>query len=151
MKKHILTDKERVLLKLKLDNKGCWIWYGRKNEAGYGLFRGRGAHRAVYEMFIGEIPKGLELDHLCKIKDCVNPNHLDLVTREENMRRADLSNNGKHLAEAQRIKTHCPQNHPYIPENIYYEKTSYGGIARRCKICQNAKSKKYYQNKHGNS
>lgn len=150
MKKYILTDRERLLLKLKIDKRGCWIWYGQKNESGYGVYRRKGAHRAVYEEFIGTIPLGLELDHLCKQKNCVNPNHLEPVTRAENMSRVDFSNHGKHLAEAQRRKTHCPQGHPYIPENIYYEKTPYrGGIARRCKICQNAKSRKYYLKKQG--
>lgn len=69
----------------------CWIWTGQLNERGYGLIRSklsRLAHRAVWIETNGPIPDGLEIDHLCRQRDCVNPTHMELVTRSENMRRA---------------------------------------------------------------
>ena len=71
---------------------GCWLWTGCTNRGGYGLtkFRGRttGAHRAVYRLLVGPIPEGLDLDHLCSVRLCVNPAHLEPVTHAENVRRA---------------------------------------------------------------
>lgn len=70
----------------------CWIWHGRRDKAGYGLFKdcavrqGR-AHRVAYELEVGPIPDGKHLDHLCRNKPCVNPLHLDVVTNAENIRR----------------------------------------------------------------
>lgn len=72
---------------------GCWEWRGQKTLTGYGSFpleRGRGimAHRFAYQQLVGEIPEGLELDHLCRNRGCVNPDHLEPVTHLENMRRS---------------------------------------------------------------
>lgn len=70
---------------------GCWIWTGSKGEDGYGSVRYRRrvwrAHRAAYTILVGPIPAGLELDHLCRVRACVNPAHLEPVTGEENIRR----------------------------------------------------------------
>lgn len=70
---------------------GCWIWTGSKGEDGYGSVRYRRkvwrAHRAAYTILVGPIPFGLELDHLCRVRACVNPSHLEPVTGEENIRR----------------------------------------------------------------
>ena len=112
----------------------CWLWTGRPSK-GYGkLWIGRFgnykksmyAHRYSYERIHGTVPEGLELDHLCRTKLCVRPDHLEVVTHAENMRRADLTNNGRW----QRIKTHCPQGHEYNEENTYTWKRQ-----RRCRIC----------------
>lgn len=71
---------------------GCWLWIGTINGAGYGTFRLNGetigAHRAVYEHVVGPIPAGLHIDHLCRVRNCVNPEHLEPVTPSENIRRA---------------------------------------------------------------
>lgn len=71
---------------------GCWLWTGALNTDGYGCFRyeevARGAHRVAYATFVGPIPEGLELDHLCGVRRCCNPLHLEPVTRTENIRRA---------------------------------------------------------------
>lgn len=67
---------------------GCWLWKGSINKATkYGLWRGRPAHRWAYELFKGQIPTGLDLDHLCRVRDCVNPDHLEPVTMQENFKR----------------------------------------------------------------
>lgn len=71
---------------------GCWIWLGKPTAGGYGRANRGGryvaAHRAVYEAHRGRIPDGLELDHLCAVRMCVNPKHLEVVTHAENLRRA---------------------------------------------------------------
>ena len=82
-------------LNSKIDKSGdCWLWTGSVNSRGYGgiiidgkYFR---AHRIMYEMFKGKIPKGLEVDHLCEVRTCVNPEHLEAVTHSENMKRSSL-------------------------------------------------------------
>lgn len=76
-----------------IQENGCWQWVGMARK-GYGMFHRNGkkvsAHRFVYEQTKGSIPAGLELDHLCKNKGCVNPDHLEPVTRKENVRRGPL-------------------------------------------------------------
>lgn len=75
-----------------VDGSGCWIWSGSVSTHGYGVLRIRGrqykAHRVMYEMYRGTIPVGLEIDHLCRVRQCCNPEHLEPVTRAENARRA---------------------------------------------------------------
>jgi hypothetical protein len=71
---------------------GCWLWLGARSRAGYGCVRCgrviRGAHRVVFEMFRGPIPEALPLDHLCRVRNCVCPQHLEVVTQAENNIRA---------------------------------------------------------------
>jgi hypothetical protein len=87
------TPEERFLVKVEKHPDGCWQWLGALNERGYALFEAsvtRGskrAHRWSYEFYRGSIPDGLTLDHLCCNKACVNPWHLEPVTRHENLRR----------------------------------------------------------------
>lgn len=96
---------------------GCWLWTGTVYKTGYGglatrlrLTPGgsRLAHRAAYQLLVGPIPEGLHLDHLCRVRRCVNPAHLEPVTPKENARRG--------LRGA--LKTHCPHGHPLTAENM---------------------------------
>jgi len=129
-------------------NTGCWLWDGRPNKQGYGTFyvdrqRGEiGSHRFAYEHFKCEaIPPGYEIDHTCFFPPCVNPRHLEAITKEENAKRARKlglklgpAGNGRR----QRAKTHCPQGHEYPPD--CFDKRGY----RVCKPCHLDSGKRRY-------
>lgn len=128
----------------------CWLWMGKVNNSGYGSIhvkpKPKGptlVHRYAYELLVGPIPEGRELDHRCRNRRCVNPAHLELVTRSENCKRGD---SGLAWAAHQRRKTHCPQGHPYDLFNTYYDKN--GG--RQCLICKRERAKESYLRKRGN-
>jgi hypothetical protein len=84
----VTSSSLEALLRHVLIGDGCWEWMGGKQWGGYGLFRGACAHRLFYELLVGPIPAGLEIDHLCRNRSCVRPTHLEPVTHLENMRRA---------------------------------------------------------------
>lgn len=114
----------------KIDKSGgCWTWTASLKPDGYGWFRLDGkvrlAHRVAYEAFIGPIPSGLELDHLCRNRRCVRPDHLEAVTHRENLLR------GETITAAQVSRTHCPRGHGYDPENTYIGKNG----SRSCRTC----------------
>jgi len=114
-------------------NSGCWLWTGGGNGKGYGIVHGRSsrvAHRFSYEMLVGPVPEGLQLDHLCRQRCCVNPAHLEPVTSRENTLRGVGPS-----AKAARV-TACPFGHPYDAENVI---TSDGD--RRCRTCRRAASR----------
>lgn len=117
---------------LKLEN-GCWQWYGACSN-GYGVFCENGihikAHRYAYETMVGAVPDGLELDHLCRNKRCVNPEHLEAVTRGENIKRGLLPDIGRRFQQG---KMHCPWGHPYNSQNTYLRLDRAG---RECKACR---------------
>ena len=108
---------------------GCWLFFGSWNGGGYGNLnyngRTRSAHVASFELHGGTIPPGFDLDHLCRTHCCVNPAHLQPVTRQVNILRG-VGMGAKNLA-----KTHCPNGHPYDGENLRMGKR--GRICRACK------------------
>ena len=117
----------------------CWHWTAAKSPAGYGVgyLNGRTgqAHRIVWSIFNGPIPAGMQLDHLCYVRDCVNPAHLEVVTPEENRRRI------KNRTSGNAKKTHCPQGHPYTNDNLYQRPD--GG--RGCVACRREACARYEQ------
>lgn len=121
---------------------GCWNWIGLTTH-GYGRFSigSRSddsktqvqAHRVSYEWLVGPIPEGHHMDHLCRNRRCVNPNHLEPVLPRENALRGD----GSSAVNAK--KTHCPSGHEYTPENTTIEKRG----ARRCRACGKERYQKW--------
>lgn len=109
---------------------GCVLWTAYVDREGYGRtnYRGRPveAHRAAYECLVGPIDPRLELDHLCRNRRCVNPDHLEPVTHRENVLR------GAAFSAANSRKTHCKRGHPFEPANTY---TNPSTGSRECRAC----------------
>ena len=125
-------------------NSGCWLWVGGGNGCGYGLYwcrrekRKRYAHRVVYESHFGPILGGLDLDHICRTPCCVNPAHLEPVSRSSNiMRGHSPSLTARRNAERAKAVTHCPKGHEYTLENTYLQPRSGHSRAssRKCRTC----------------
>lgn len=141
-KKHTRpTSKERLLEKISINENGCWCWTSSIKPNGYGCFwhdgAQRNAHRVSYELFIGPIPEGLDLDHLCRNRACVNPEHLEPVTRSVNL------NKGLKKSKVPK-KLFCKNGHEFTQENTAVYEYVRG---RRCKTCANATAKKYRDSK----
>lgn len=124
----------------------CWLWNGATQATGYGICRHEGktrrAHRVVYTLLVGEIPEGLHLDHLCRVRSCVNPKHLEPVTNAENGRRglAGETNRKRMLG-----LTHCKNGHEFdLIINRKSGSKSYE-TERGCSICRKESSRKYQE------
>lgn len=159
---------QRFIRKLSFDEvTGCWLWTGtihggtrksrKSNGEGYGALydpkRGykRQAHCISYEIFVGPIPAGLELDHLCRNRHCVNPEHLEPITHLENVRRG--IGHGGILKKGKRKrgpgwrslqKTHCPHGHPLSGENLYLRPDG----ARACRECCRIATQRWKKKHH---
>ena len=120
-------------------NSGCWLWIGAWSPQGYGRFRLEGetqlAHRLSYQHHVGEITSGLEIDHLCRVRCCINTDHLEVVTGSVNSKRGAQ-------AAFWRGKTHCPFGHAY-EGNCYFQHHKNGVISRICKICAKRRAREW--------
>ena len=130
---------DRVAYFLARVEKGadCWEWMGQRNATGYGvMFLGKRdgkailgehstlAHRMAYWLWVGPIPDGMVVDHLCRNRACVKPGHLEAVTQSLNAIRGNAT-------------THCPKGHEYTPENTYAGQ-------KKCKTCTRARQREAY-------
>lgn len=135
---HTLQDRIENNIQVSVDS-GCWIWQGGKDRDGYGTMwigpkptrKRRYVHRMSYEAFIDEIPDGLEIDHLCRVKICCNPDHLEVVTTQENTRRRDV---------AHQTDRYCRNGHRRTKENTYITPDGY----RACGVCRTAAQRRYW-------
>lgn len=110
----------------------CWLWKASVQPAGYGQFwlNGTyiGAHRYAYQLLVGPIPDGLQVDHLCRVRACVNPGHMEVVTLSENVLR------GTGISAMNARKTHCLRRHSLVGNNLILDRRN----RRCCRICKAA-------------
>ena len=115
----------------------CWLWTGSINENGYGLFKVSGktmkSHRVAYETYNRPIETGNVIDHLCKVRNCVKPDHLEQVSQAENLYR------GNTIASVNRLKKYCINGHEFTEDNTIIRKNN----TRNCRKCINLLKKKY--------
>lgn len=128
------SDLKRFTAKYTVLENGCWQWIAAMKSNGYGVFSMGGragrdyyAHRLAYEHYIGRIPEGMQIDHLCRNRACVNPTHLEPVTMKENLLR------GQGPTGTNARKTHCKYGHPFTAENAYIRPNG----TRHCRKCMN--------------
>jgi len=128
---------ERFWIKIN-KGKSCWNWNGAATGFGYGRFWGGNtyelSHRWSYMHFVGPIPEGLTIDHLCRNTRCVNPSHLEPVTMRENIMR------GNSLSALNAKKTHCKRRHKFDEKNTYRYIAKYGP-GRGCRLCNRERSR----------
>ena len=123
----VMEMPDEIVSKIKKVEK-CWLWTGSIGEKGYGIYRGKGAHVVVYEFYKGNVPKGLELDHLCRVTNCVSPEHLEAVTHKENCLR------GVGVTAKNAKKEQCANGHALSGSNIKIVIRK-DGTRRKCRKC----------------
>lgn len=133
---------DRILTRVQRDeDTECWIWPGATTGPGYGHISWNengvpihtSTHRALYVATVGQIPAGRDLDHLCRNRLCCNPQHLEPVTRRENLLR------GRTVTAARAAVTHCPQGHEYTAGNTFVDKKR----RRHCRECGRIQNRAY--------
>jgi HNH endonuclease len=135
------TLHERVLARVEQTPTDCWEWTGYRMKNGYGTIgvsHGGGTkltHRVVYEALVGPVPEGTELDHLCRNRACVNPNHLEAVTRHINIVRGQGPAATKERAAR---RAHCRHGHPWDDSNTHISPQG----RRVCRACKREAAKR---------
>ena len=109
---------------------GCWLWTGPVNTKGYGQQGRRIAHRILYESHVGPVPEGKQLDHLCRVRSCVNPEHLEPVTARENTVRGWVARDGKRKPPV--LRPTCKQGHLLAGDNVRLRSDN----TRVCRACE---------------
>lgn len=121
-------------------NTGCWFWVGYVDENGYGrcFLNGKPgyAHRRSFESFRGPIPPGLTIDHLCRQRSCVNPDHMEAVSMRENLLRGQSPSMIAHRTNV------CARGHPLTPDNTVFDRRR---NLRSCRQCRRESQKMYYR------
>lgn len=129
---------DRFMSRIEVAPDGCWIWQSTINNQGYGVIafegKARKAHRFAHEVFIGPIPEGFDVDHLCRVRSCANPEHLEAVTHRENV----LRGVGR-AAQGARQET-CVKGHPFDSTTVRPN----GRGQRVCRTCNNERNRAYY-------
>lgn len=124
----------RLLRKVREDEAGCWSWTASQNGQGYGHVRvGKitvGAHVASYRFFVGPISAGMQIDHLCRNRQCIRPDHLEAVTPRVNAQRT-----------AKATKTHCNHGHELTPDNLVPSRLP----GRNCLTCSRVRARQQYE------
>jgi len=125
----------------RVDTTGdCWLWTGGKTGGGYGTAvvnnRQATVHRAIYEWMVEPVPTELDLDHLCRVRHCVNPFHLEPVTRRENLLR------GETIPAKEARQTHCHRGHPFNKTNTYKRPDGKGRDCRECRTIADRKRRR---------
>lgn len=142
-KRRRLPMNERIRRSVEIDANGCWIWRLSKSRGGYGRIglhepgrmQLKQAHRVSYEAFIGPIPDGLQIDHLCRVRACVNPEHLEPVTAAENTRRKPDHGIPR--------RSHCVRGHGLEGDNVRINAAG----SRHCRTCDQIRNRARYVKK----
>lgn len=125
----VLTDRFWSKVSKPDGDAGCWEWAGALNSRGYGqwgvLGVSKSTHRLAYQAIVGPIPDGMVIDHLCRVRRCCNPAHLEVVTNAENVRRGEAA-----------TKSHCIHGHLLDESNTIVRRRSNGSTYRNCRTCQ---------------
>jgi hypothetical protein len=138
---------DRIARKIHVDPSGCWLWTASRDRGGYGHVGWEGkvvtAHRLVYRLLVGPIPGDSPLDHLCRVRHCVNPEHLEPVTNRENSRRGANANGGKCRAGLHDWDEANVGNHVGCPECDRLRKRRWGAVKVPCPDCGQPSSRKH--------
>ena len=121
--------------------KGCHLWIGIKYRNGYGRVKCQGAHRVIYEAEVGPIPRDMYIDHICKVRNCVNVNHMRIVTPKQN-----VLENSNSLQAMNARKTHCKRGHRFSKKNTRHS----AGGSRICRACGRLRTKPQGGKSHRN-
>jgi hypothetical protein len=125
-----VIDKDFIVKAVTIDDNGCWLWNGRISPEGYGRISAKYVHRITYELWRGPIPEKKQIDHLCRVRPCVNPDHLEAVTQKENILRG-TSPSAMHAKQ-----THCIHGH------LLDESNTWTGRGRQCLTCARLRMRK---------
>lgn len=157
---------DRIFAKVAVDEHGCWLWRGATIPSGYALVKLPSGeqppvHRFVYEYFRGPIPEGLQIDHLCRVRHCCNPWHLEPVSARENVRRGVNARRGGSGSIAEdpcavaalsaepdprysKRTMYCPRGHAYSAENTRVTRDG----QKHCRACARARGRAHTEKKH---